>query len=144
MGCAIPSRVHCQRGRNHHAAELPGKHMRTALLLLLIAGLPLPLSAQSPRVVLRGRGDPTFDARLRGLVREPGRTWWTRDTLIARSDTVRAPVLVVGATVRVEGTLMGDVVAVGSDFFIRPSAQVLGHVLNVAGGWYASDLATIS
>ncbi|NJD10260.1 MAG: hypothetical protein FIB01_07385 [Gemmatimonadetes bacterium] len=117
--------------------------MRTILLALLVAALPLPLIAQTS-VVLRGRGDPTFDARLRELVREPGRTWWTRDTLIARSDTVREPLLIVGATVRLEGTLLGDVVAVGADLFIRPSARVQGAVLNVAGGWYASDLATVS
>jgi len=116
----------------------------TRCLLLLLLLLPLPLQAQQPRVLFRGRGDITFDGRIRALLRDTSRTLWTRDTLIARTDTVRRALLVVGATVRVEGVLQGDIAAVGADFFLRPRAQVLGPVLNVAGGWYASDLATVS
>ena len=112
--------------------------------LLLLALLPAQLEAQAPRLVLRGRGDPALDARLRELVRQPGRTLWTRDTLITRADTVREPLLIVGATVRLEGVLLSDVVAVGADLFVRPSARVQGHVLTVASGWYVSDLATVS
>jgi len=117
--------------------------MRPATLLLL-ALLPLQLEAQTPRVVFRGRGEPALDARLRQLLRDPGRQLWTADTLIARSDTVRAPLLIVGATVRLEGVILSDVTAVGADLFVRPTARVLGNVLNIGGGWYASDLATIS
>ena len=50
------------------------------------------------------------------LLGAAGRQLWTRDTLIARNDTVHEPVLVVGATVRVEGVLAGDVAGVGADF----------------------------
>jgi hypothetical protein len=117
--------------------------MRPAALLLL-ALLPLQLEAQTPRVVFRGRGEPALDARLRQLLRDPGRQLWTADTLIARSDTVRAPLLIVGATVRLEGVILSDVTAVGADLFVRPTARVLGNVWNIGGGWYASDLATIS
>jgi len=119
--------------------------MRSAHLpLLLLALLPLRLQAQTPQPVLRGRGEPALDARIRELLREPGRTTWTADTTIARSDTMRGPLLIVGATVRLEGVLLGDVVAIGADLFIRPSARVLGRVQNLAGGWYASDQATMS
>lgn len=118
--------------------------MRPVFLPLLGLLLSLPVQAQVPQVLFRGRGDPGLDARIRELLREPGRVIWTSDTTIARNDTVRGPLLVVGATVRLEGVLEGDVAAVGADFFVRPSARVAGEVRSFAGGWYASDLATIT
>jgi len=117
---------------------------RLLTAVLFLAALPASAAPQTPPVLFRGRGDPALDVRIRDLLRDSGRQLWTRDTLIARNDTVREPLLVVGATIRLEGVLAGDVAAVGADFFVRPNARVEGDVFSLAGGWYASDLATVS
>ena len=112
----------------------------TALLLLV----PLSgLSAQEPAIQLRGRGEPALDSRIRQLLREPGWTVWTRDTLVARGDTVRDRVLVVGPTVRIEGTLLRELVSIGGDVFVRPGGRLLGPVHSIAGGWYPSSQASL-
>ncbi|HSJ13545.1 MAG TPA: hypothetical protein VK939_03965 [Longimicrobiales bacterium] len=113
----------------------------TVLLTLLLAGGAF---AQEPVVRFRGRGHPATDAKIRDWLAEPGRLVWTGDTTIARTDTVRAPVLIVGGTVRIEGTMLGELAGVGADLFVRPSARLHGDVFNVAGGYYVSDLATVS
>ena len=116
---------------------------RIALLtftVLLFAGS----AAQSQEIRFRGRGDPDMDGRIREWLVEPGRLIWTGDTTIARGDTVAAPVLAIGGTVRIEGTLLAGLVGIGADLFVRPSAQLHGEVINLAGGFYQSDQATVS
>lgn len=125
----------------HRAPRRPSRALLAAALLLL--ALPAGLRAQDAEIRLRGRGEPALDARIRQLLREPGWAVWTRDTLIARGDTVRERVLVVGPTVRIEGTLLRELVSIGGDVFVRPTARLLGPVHSIAGGWYPSNLATV-
>jgi hypothetical protein len=116
-----------------------------ALALAVAVVPPPPVAAQEPeiQVELRGASDVALDRRLaRLLAGDP--LIVTRDTLIARGDTVAAPVLVLGeVTVIVEGALLDDLVLVRAGAFVRPGALVGGDLVNIAGGLYRSELATI-
>lgn len=110
-------------------------------LLLFIGLLGQPVSAQ--RVELAGRGDLEHDARLEALLSGPY-TLIARDTVIANGTTVPGPVLVVGATLRVNGTIEGDLYVVEGNVFLRPTAVVTGQIFNISGGFYPSEQASIA
>lgn len=101
-----------------------------------------PLAAQ-PAVTLEGRGLPELDRRIAAILASGPLRVITVDTTLARGDTLPGPVLVAGATVYVEGTVAGDVVAVDANVFLRPPARIAGDVVSVAGGLYRSELATV-
>ncbi len=101
-------------------------------------------SVAEPAVRVRGRGDPEHDRYLRQILEGTDRLLITRDTVIARNDTVRTRVVVVGATLRLDGVILGDLIGIGANLFVRPSARITGEVRNVAGGLYSSALATIA
>lgn len=110
--------------------------------LALVFGLAAPASAQ--QIELAGRGDNQTDERLRSLLEAASFTAVTRDTLLARDDTLGGPVLIAGTTARIEGVVAGDLIIVDANVFLRPSARVLGNVTNLAGGYYPSDDATVT
>jgi hypothetical protein len=110
-----------------------------ALFALLLGAVPA-----AAQVEVAGRGSIEWDVRLREMVRSGRYTVLTHDTLIARADTVRGPVLAPGITVRVEGVIDGDLVGVDANLFLRPHGRVTGDVINVAGGFYPSELATVA
>jgi hypothetical protein len=120
--------------------------MKRVLLAAACAVLPLAVfaPAQSQVVEVRGRGDIEHDAFLRRLVEAGGYTLIADDTIIARGDTVPGPVLVAGATLRVDGVIAGDLVIVDANVFLRPTARVLGGVRNVGGGFYPSEQADVA
>ncbi len=115
----------------------------------LIMGLALLLpgtgeiEAQRPTIVVtRGASDVAVDRRLSRLLDgEP--LVLASDTAIARGDTVRGPVLVLDATLILEGVITGDLVLVDAGAFVRPGAVVGGDLVNVAGGLYRSELARV-
>jgi hypothetical protein len=109
-----------------------------------LISLALHAPAQAQVVELRGRGDVDHDVFLRNLVQAGRYTLISRDTLIARGDTVPGPALVAGATLRMEGVITGDLVIVDANVFLRPTARVLGNVRNVAGGFYPSEQAQVT
>lgn len=96
-----------------------------------------------PRVEKRGRGDADNDAFLRRFLAAGQYELFVRDTVIGHNDTIRGNALVLRGTVRIDGVVTGDLVAVDANVFLRPSARVLGSVRNIAGGYYPSDLATV-
>jgi hypothetical protein len=125
----------------------------SGLALLALTGPQSSASAQTPAqtapagartIVLRGHGDVAHDEFLRDLFASSDYLLITRDTVITRNDTVRTKVVVVGATLRLDGTLLGDLISVGGNVFVRPSANVLGETHNIAGGFYPSELAHIA
>lgn len=102
-----------------------------------------PGQPADPRVEKRGRGDADNDAFLRRFLADDY-VLLGRDTVISHSDTIPGNALVLRATVRIDGVVAGDLVAVDANVFLRPTASVLGDVRNIAGGFYPSDLATVA
>ena len=111
-----------------------------ALAVLLLA---LPGAATAQEVVLRGSSDVALDRRLDRLLRADP-VVLTADTRIPATDTIRRPVLALGQiTIIVEGVLLDDLVLVEAGAFIRPGAEVRGDLVNMNGGLYRSELATV-
>jgi hypothetical protein len=113
------------------------------LLLLLLALLAvLPSSVLAQRIQLGARGEPEIDRFLAELA---GREYTVIRTnqLITRNDTLTGTIVVARATIRLEGTIIGDLIGLDANVFLRPSAVVTGDVVNIAGGLYPSELATI-
>jgi hypothetical protein len=108
-----------------------------------VAMLVFASGALAQRVELRGRGDVDTDIFLRRLIDSGAYVLITRDTLLSHSDTIPGTALVAGSTVRIDGVITGDLVIVDANVFLRPGARVLGAVRNIAGGLYASELATV-
>lgn len=107
-----------------------------------------PASTSSPhasnQVVERiGRGDPELDRRIDEILQGGDYLLITDDTLIPASDTLPRTVLVLGGTLIVEGTILGDLAEVDANVFLRPSARVTGDLLNLGGGFYPSALAEV-
>ncbi|MGH7540321.1 MAG: hypothetical protein ACRELC_04930, partial [Gemmatimonadota bacterium] len=67
----------------------------------------------------------------------------TRDTVLARGDTVRSGVLVLEAQARIAGRIEGDVFVVDGDLFLRSGGHVTGDLVVIGGGFYGSDLAEV-
>jgi hypothetical protein len=110
-------------------------------LVLLLASATLTYGQQ---VEIRGRGDIRNDGWLRDLVRSGDYVLMARDTLLTASDTVQGTALVLGASVRIDGVVTGDLVIVDANVFLRPNARILGDVRNLGGGFYPADQAVVS
>ena len=119
--------------------------LRTALLALVLCASAATASAQQ-RIELHGRGDAENDAFLRSVLRRSDLIVIRNDTLIARNDTLRGTVLVLVPTTsaRIDGAVVGDVVVVDGNLFLRPTARVSGRVYNIGGGYYPSELAVVT
>ena len=109
-----------------------------ALLLALLWAAP----GAGQRVVLQGEGDQDLDAWLASVL-DDDYLLLTSDTLVAEGDTLQGPVLVLGATLRLSGVVVGDLWTVRGNLFLRPGAVVTGQVRNVAGGFYPSERAEV-
>ncbi len=117
---------------------LHGLALAFALAILAPAGV----QAQSPTVVTRGASDVAVDRRLDRLL-DGDPIVLAADTAIARGDTLRGSVLVLDATLILEGVITGDLVLVDAGAFVRPDAVVGGDLVNVAGGLYRSELSRV-
>ncbi len=114
------------------AAQVPGD-----------TGAPAAAAASADTtVVFRGAAVPDVDDRIRGLLSHGGYLLVTRDTIL-QGDTIRRSVLVMDATVALDAPVRGSVVAVSSNVFVRPRADVAGDLVNAGGGLYRSALATV-
>lgn len=111
------------------------------MALLVATGLPAQV-VQTPPVERVGAADVAVDRRLARLL-EGDPLILTRDTMIAAGDTVRGPVLLLDATLVLEGTVAGDLVVVDAGAFVRPGAVVQGDLVNAGGGLYRSELARV-
>ncbi|NIW36842.1 MAG: hypothetical protein GWN32_10010 [Gemmatimonadetes bacterium] len=68
----------------------------------------------------------------------------TADRVLSPGEVIDGDVIVLGATLRVEGTIRGDLVGVQSDIFARPGGEVGGTVVVLGGGFYGSTLARLA
>lgn len=103
------------------------------------------MRAQEPRpdVRLMGFADRVVDQRISNLLRTQDYLLITRDTTLAVEDTISSPVLLLEATLYLDGVLLSDLIAVDAQVFLRPDAEVTGDVINVGGGLYPSSLARV-
>lgn len=112
-------------------------------LLLLAVFIAFPPGADAQQVRLAGSGEEEIDARISAALASPTLEVISRDTLLAAGDTLLGPVLVLGRTMTVEGVIVGDLIAIDANVFLRPSAVVTGDVVNASGGLYPSTLARV-
>lgn len=124
-----------------------GRPIRRARTAASAAALALVVSvtaeATAQEVAFSPRADRPAERRLAEFLAGADYRVWSRDTTVARGDTVDGPLLVLGATIRSAGRTEGDVWVVGGDLFLRPDARVAGDVAVFGGGYYGSDLATV-
>lgn len=122
------------------------KHARARLgtLLALLAAFAATdnAGAQQLPVETVGSSDVAVDRRLARLL-DADPLIVTRDTTVTSGDTLRGPVLVLDATLVLEGVVTGDLVLVDAGAFVRPGALVRGDLVNVAGGLYRSEIARV-
>lgn len=112
-----------------------------ALFATLVAAADV--GAQQLPVVTEGTSDVAVDLRLdRLLAADP--VIVTSDTTVGRGDTVRASILVLDATIVLEGVIVGDLVLVDAGAFVRPGAVIHGDLVNIAGGLYRSEISTVA
>jgi hypothetical protein len=110
---------------------------------LTLASLILcaPLSGQD--VGFQPRRGHSLDEEIARFLDEAEARVWTRDTVVSAEGVVEGNLLVLEAQVRLSGEVLGDVVVVDGDLFLRPGAHVSGDILVVSGGYYGSGMATV-
>lgn len=127
----------------------PATGVGTAAVVLaaVLAALPSPdgLAAQDAarEIEFSPRPDVPEERRLARLLEDGRYTLWTRDTVLARGDSVPGPLLVLEASVRLAGDVGGDVHVVAGDLFLRPGARIHGDAVVLGGGYYASSRAEV-
>ena len=89
-----------------------------------------------------GAPDVAVDRRLARLLAEDP-VVVASDTFIREGQTVPRSLLVLDATVILEGAVEGDLVLVDAGAFVRPGARVAGDLVNIGGGLYRSELAEV-
>ncbi len=112
-----------------------------ALAAASAAGLPAPARGQEVRLGEEPRSEA--QEALEAFLEAGGFTVWTRDTVLARGDTVPGAVLLLEGTARIAGRIEGDLYVVDGDLFLRSGASIAGDVLVLGGGFYDSDMAEI-
>lgn len=117
--------------------------IRASLALgLALAAVPTGLSGQDVRLAERPRSEA--QRRLEAFLERGGFELWTRDTVLARGDTVRSSVLVLEGSARIAGRVAGDLYVVDGDLFLRTRGSIGGDVVVIGGGFYGSDLAEVA
>lgn len=117
-------------------------HWRNALFALVMAGL-VSASASAQTVEFRGRGDLRTDTMIKRILAASDYRLLALDTVIAAADTLSGHVLVVGATVKFENLVRGDLTIIDGNVFLRPGARVAGNVTNIAGGLFRAPSSAI-
>jgi hypothetical protein len=99
-------------------------------------------SASAQRVILEGRGEIETDT----ILERVGNTRFlvlTMDTVIPATDTLRGPVLIAATTIKLENVIVGDVVIIDANVFMRPHSRITGDVVNIAGGLFRAETAIV-
>lgn len=112
-------------------------------LLLLAAALLLAPRAAAQEIEVTGGDDDPAVRRLREVLARGSYLLLTRDTILPASFRAPGDLLVIGADVRLEGTVEGDAVVVRGRLFLRPRSRVGGAAVAVDGGLYPSAHAVV-
>ena len=116
--------------------------LRLLVLLALTCGVVLPRSAVGQSVRIEEGQSGAATERLADLLKQGDYLLIERDTVLPDSFRSGSNLVIVGAEVRLEGTVDGDAAVVGGTLFLRPGARIAGDVLVVGGELYPSALAT--
>lgn len=114
--------------------------------LVAILGLSLLVPgrfALGQEIRFTARAEEPYERRFSEFLRRGAYATWTADTVLAAGDTVPGNLLVLEAATRLAGVVTGDVYVVAGDLFLRPGSRVLGDVVVLGGGYYASGLAAV-
>jgi hypothetical protein len=113
--------------------------MRRCLLALLA---PAWLGAQE--VVIRGAGPGQGDRIIRQVLAGPHVVRAGSDRLdLPRDSTITSSLLVLGRPTYLASRVLGDVVVVGADLFLRPGVDVKGQAVAVGGTVATTTLGTV-
>lgn len=110
-----------------------------ALVLVSAAAAP----GQTVELADRRDFDTEVRARIEQVLLAAQYRVWAADTVLVPGDTVAGDVFVFRATARLAGTVTGQVIAVESELFVRPGAEIRGGALVVNGGYYGSQMARV-
>lgn len=117
---------------------------RAALLALLLGGGAL--GAQTPVVRLEDAGRGRGPAILRAALSAPHRLIVGRDTaqvVLPRDSVYTQTVIVLARETVIDGTVRGDLIAVGGDLHIHPRAVITGRAIAIGGGVYESTMSRV-
>lgn len=138
-----PGRGGASRARHPWGERRRGPGILTLLALLgtLLGTHPATLSAQDIR--FDARADRPAERWFQSFLDRDRYTLIEADTVLGPEARIEGDLLVLGADVRISGTVAGDVAAVGADVFLRPGAVVEGDLLSLGGGYYSSSRAEV-
>ncbi|HJR53443.1 MAG TPA: BamA/TamA family outer membrane protein [Gemmatimonadota bacterium] len=116
----------------------------SAAATLVLVSLAVPAGAQSSRVEL----DPEMPFALERVIEigvaAPGVLIVTGDGMIREADTLGGPLVHFGGTLVLEGSVAGDVTAVGTEVYLRPTARIGGNLTVVGGRYYGTTMAEVA
>jgi hypothetical protein len=113
------------------------------LVLTALAMLTAPQAARAQRVEIAGRGNLVTDTILERVVNSGDYTLIDADTVLPATDTLRGPILIAATTLKLENVIIGDVLIVDANVFMRPGSRITGDVINIAGALFRANTATI-
>jgi hypothetical protein len=118
-------------------------HRRFVLFALFAAALLASArDAAAQRIVLQGRGELATDSILLRVANEEYRLI-TADTVIAAPDTMRGTIVIAATTAKLENVILGDLIIIDANVFMRPYSRVTGSVTNIAGGLFRAGTARV-
>src|SRR5688572_24334940 len=126
MGRAVPPRIDRQRGRPADREQLPADGLRMGrfgVWALVLAASFASVEAQQPVVRRTGHGTAALDVRIDRILSDPAYLVLTHDTLIARGDTLAGPILSLANRLVIEGTVIGNLVVVDANVYLRPTTR---------------------
>jgi hypothetical protein len=103
-----------------------------------------PLVGQEVRFRRGTGGQPRADQLLLRTLARDTFIVIAHDTVLGPDVRISSDVLVLNATLRLEGEIEGNLVGVQSDIFARPGSRVGGSIVTMAGGFYGSTLARVT
>ncbi len=119
--------------------------MRAAASFVAFAclAISIPAAAAAQQVDFDPRPDRPAERQLETFLDRDRWTLIDADTVLGPDVRIEGDLLLLEADVRLEGTVSGDVAAVGADLFLRPGSVVEGNLLSLGGGFYSSRRAEV-
>ncbi len=133
-----------RRGAPVRPVPLAGRPRFARWTLAVLGAIALaPTAAAAQEIRFTPRAEEPLERRLSEFLERDAFVVWSADSVLASGDTVAADLLVLGSAARIAGVVTGDVFVVAGDLFLRPGSRLLGDVVVLGGGYYASGLAEV-